>query len=152
MDLAKLKQIDEQNEKKRQDYRAMKMNDPIKTWETRLNSDEFENELQKELEDELNAGERLSIHFAIAYEFTHYADKSYISLYGRFVSQAHCIIDVGLNNYNYKSYEVEELANSMYKMLKNKLANLGFVITKEDKELEVRYNAETEITLHLKIK
>ena len=153
MNLEKLKQMDEQNEKSRKEYRDTKMNSPIKNWETKLNSTEFEDKLQEELEQELNYGKRLSIRFTIAYEIGRYEYNSFISLYGRFVSRSNYIMGVTLHSdYNYNGDEVEEIAKSMYEMLKNKLTELGFVITKEDGELEVRYNDESKITLYLKVR
>ena len=83
----------------------------------------------------------------------YYDGASYIKLYGRFNNRENCIIGVQLSDdYYYRSDEIEKLAKSMYEMLKNKLIELGFIITKEDGELECEYSTETEVILYLKVR
>jgi hypothetical protein len=154
MDLEKLKQMDNKNEQNRQIEKENKMGIPINKWKAKVNSEEFENKLQKELEEELNDGYRLSIRFIIGYDISRYDYASYINVYGRFNSRENYITGVGLDdNYNYFSDDVEKLAKSMYDILKDRLEELGFIITKEDGELEEAYpNKETEIKLYLKVR
>lgn len=133
------------NEQNKQIEKENKMGIPINEWKAKLNSEEFENKLQKELEEELNNGERLSVCFIIAYDISKYDYASYIKVYG--------ITSVGLDdNYNYISDDVEKLAKSMYDILKDRLEELGFIITKEDGKLEAYPNEETEIKLYLKVR
>ena len=153
MDLEKLKQMDNKNEQNRKETKENQMGTPINEWKAKLNSEQFENRLQKELEQELNDGKRLSICFTIAYEIGRYEYNSFISLYGRFVSRSNYIMGVTLHSdYNYSSDDIEKLAKSMYEMLKNKLIELGFIITKEDGEVECEYSTEKEVTLYLKVR
>lgn len=153
MDLEKLKQMDNKNEQDRKETKENKMGTPINEWKAQLNSERFENRLQKELEDELNAGYRLSIRFTIGNNVRYY-DYDYINLYGRFINRENYIIGVRLSidDYYYSSDDIEKLAKSMYEMLKNKLIELGFIITKEDGEVECEYSKEKEVTLYLKVR
>lgn len=149
MDLEKLKQMDKKNEQNRQIEKENKMGTPINEWKAKVNSEEFENKLQKELEEELNNEERLSVCFIIAYNIRSYDYASYINVYGR----ERCIASVFLDgNYNYFSDDVEKLAKSMYDILKDRLEELGFIITKEDGKLEAYPNEKTKIKLYLKIR
>lgn len=133
------------NEQNKQIEKENKMGIPINKWKAKLNSEEFENKLQKELEEKLNNGERLSVCFIIAYEISTYDYASYIKVAG--------ITSVGLDdNYTYLSDDVEKLAKSMYDILKDRLEELGFIITKEDGKLEAYHNEETEIKLYLKVR
>ena len=154
MDLEKLKQMDNKNEQNRKETKENQMGTPINEWKAKLNSERFENKLQKELEDEVNGGDRLSIRFIIGDSVRYYDGASYIRLYGRFSNcWENCIIGVQLSDdYYYRSDEIEKLAKSMYEMLKNKLIELGFIITKEDGELECEYSKETEVILYLKVR
>ena len=154
MDLEKLKQMDNKNEQNRKETKENKMGTPINEWKAQLNSERFENKLQKELEDEVNGGDRLSIRFIIGDSVRHYDGASYIRLYGRFNYWENCIIGVQLSidDYYYNSDDIEKLAKSMYEMLKNKLIELGFIITKEDGEVECEYSTEKEVTLYLKVR
>lgn len=153
MDLEKLKQMDKKNEQNRQIEKENKMGIPINEWKAKLNSEQFENRLQEELEEEVNGGERLSIRFGIGNSVRYYDGASYIRLYGRFNNRENCIIGVQLSDdYYYSSDDVEKLAKSMYDILKDRLEELGFIITKEDGKLEAYPNEETEIKLYLKVR
>lgn len=155
MDLEKLKQLDNQNEQNRKKIYEDKMNIPVKEWNMQLDSERFETKLQEELENELVNGKRLSIIFTIARDYLYDSGKSSIKLYGQYVDSPYYIIGVGFydtDDYVYDDDELTNLAKSMYNTLKNKLNDLGFIITQEDGKLEVSYRNQSEIKLYLKVK
>lgn len=153
MDLEKLKQLDNQNEQNRKKRYEDRMAIPIKEWNEKLNSETFETKLQEELEKELDDGDKLHVSFTVSYRCS--SGKSSVLLYGRYVSFYSYIMGVSMHDdedYSYYNDDVKKLAKQMYNSLKNKLTELGFIITREDGELEVLYETQSEIKLYLKVK
>ena len=153
MDLEKLKQLDNQNEQNRKKRYEDRMAIPIKEWNEKLNSEKFETKLQEELEKELDDGDKLHVRFTVSYRCS--SGQSSVLLYGRYVDFYSYIIGVSMyddEDYSYYNDDVKKLAKQMYNSLKNKLTELGFIITREDGELEVLYESQSEIKLYLKVK
>lgn len=154
MDLAKLKQMYEQSEQYKKDEQNHLMHKPIDEWNSQLNSDKFENNLQNTLENELSNNDRLSLIYKVSYDCynNHYYDLdiSYIALYGNFTTRTP-ILYVKLDDYKYNTDNFNQLSESMYNKLKDKLEDFGFIIIKEDGEINAMYDNETEITIYLKI-
>lgn len=153
MDLEKLKQLDNQNEQNRKKRYEDKMAIPIKEWNEKINSERFETKLQEELEKELEDGDKLQVRFTVSYQCS--SGQSSVLLYGRYVDFYNYIIGVSMyddEDYSYYDDDIKKLVKHMYNSLKNKLTELGFIITREDGEIEVLYKTKSEIKLYLKMK